>query len=85
MNAIFLDIDGVLNSESWYERSSRGDLHAELSEEERRSHAADLDPNAVSLLNTLSDCGCSVVLSSSWRLDGRCWKLGYWSNTLSSS
>ena len=58
---LFLDIDGVLNSEDWYENSyKRGELND------------DLDPVLVKRLNKLD---CEVVISSSWGCnDGQTWK-----------
>ena len=55
---IFLDIDGVLNSQLYAERMTR----------EHGSGYYDLDPHAIELLNELADC--DFVLSSSWRVDG---------------
>lgn len=58
---LFLDIDGVLNSEDWYKNSyERGELND------------DLDPVLVQKLNKLD---CEVVISSSWGCDGgQTWK-----------
>ena len=58
---LFLDIDGVLNSENWYENCyKRGELND------------DLDPVLVQRLNKLD---CEVVISSSWGCDnGQTWK-----------
>ncbi len=58
MKILFLDIDGVLNSGTWFESNRRGMF--------------DLDPGAVSLYNEIVEkTGCMVVISSSWRrLDG---------------
>lgn len=58
---VFLDIDGVLNSEDWYENShKRGELND------------DIDPVLVQRLNKLD---CEVVISSSWGCDnGQTWK-----------
>ena len=57
MSVLFLDIDGVLNSEHWYRtRTSRGESLDEL------------DPKAVALLvHILQQTGCCVVISSTWR------------------
>lgn len=53
---LFLDIDGVLNSELFY-RHRRVDV------------GSDIDPDAIALLNGLcSDVGAYVVVSSTWRL-----------------
>lgn len=63
---LFLDIDGVLNSEDW--------LHAEYDRrvEElgvRKPILDECDPHAVELLNTLIDRShAKIVLSSAWRI-----------------
>lgn len=54
---LFLDFDGVLNSDAYFRRTSeaRGD--------------ANIDPVAVGRLNDLvKRSGCSVIISSSWRV-----------------
>lgn len=54
---IFLDFDGVLNSQLWYVKSKgyRG--------------RDDLDPDAIAILNSLIlDTKASVVVTSTWRL-----------------
>lgn len=54
---IFLDFDGVLNSQLWYERT-KGNRDVD-----------DLDRNAIAFLNTLvKKTGAKIVVSSSWRL-----------------
>lgn len=53
---VFLDIDGVLNSEQWYVNNP-----LEIT-------ASQIDSNAVKLLNQLR--GASVVVTSSWGEDG---------------
>lgn len=64
--ALFLDIDGVLNSEDWI-----------ISEHKRREHELGIrkpiidecDPDAVSVLNTLIEKShAQIVLSSTWRI-----------------
>lgn len=52
---VFLDIDGVLNSRSFFERRRSGDVH--------------LDTSAIEILNRLSD-DVDFVVSSTWRADG---------------
>lgn len=47
---VFLDIDGVLNHEAWYNKT--------------KGKEGDLDPDSVALLNQLS--GAEIVISSSW-------------------
>ena len=58
---LFLDIDGVLNSVSWYR------------EEWSKNHAypqGDFDPKCVELVNRIvEETGCKVVVSSSWRTE----------------
>lgn len=58
---LFLDIDGVLNSDSWWASQ------AQRAARWRYPHTA-FDPAAVRRLNALvRGAGASVVLSSSWR------------------
>jgi hypothetical protein len=49
---IFLDVDGVLNSDDWYNKT--------------RGRSGDFDPEAIALLNQLQDVEAEVVISSSW-------------------
>ncbi len=61
MKIIFLDIDGVLNSDLWY-RSQQAEV--------RKSNVLELhlDPRAIQLLNkVILETGAKVVLSSTWR------------------
>lgn len=61
---LFLDVDGVLNSAAWFERLQRQDSPIVVVEPDHQ-----LDPKAVAHLNRIcSATGCTVVLSSSWRL-----------------
>ena len=53
---LFLDIDGVVNSDDWYNKT--------------RGRSGDFDPEAIALLNQLKDIGVEVVISSSWGQDG---------------
>lgn len=53
---LFLDIDGVVNSDKWYNKT--------------RGRSGDFDPEAIALLNQLEAIGVEVVLSSSWGEDG---------------
>lgn len=66
MNIIFLDIDGVLNHELWYEQLDKMDISRKdpnLSREDK-----DIDPSKIKLLNDLCKTTKSkVVISSSWR------------------
>ncbi len=51
-----LDIDGVVNSENWYNKT--------------RGMSGDFDPDSIALLNQLKDLDVEVVISSSWGEDG---------------
>ena len=53
---VFLDIDGVVNSEQWYNKT--------------KGRSGDFDPEAIVLLNQLKDIGAEVVISSSWGESG---------------
>jgi hypothetical protein len=53
---VFLDIDGVCNSEQYYTKTRR--------------KSGDFDPEVIALLNQLKDIGAEVVISSSWGEDG---------------
>lgn len=64
MNVVFLDIDGVLNSNKWYSNRFKD---PDYEGEGKLFHADDFDPHAIALLNELSDC--KIVLSTSWRFD----------------
>lgn len=60
---IFLDIDGVLNSEDWYHYYWENDLKYTDKE-------YNLDFRAVNRINRLIEAtGAEIVLSSSWRFD----------------
>lgn len=58
---LFLDVDGVLNSDNWYH------------EEWQKDHIypqGDFDPVCVARINrVVAETGCKVVVSSSWRED----------------
>lgn len=61
MNIIFLDIDGVLNSDLWYQQQ------APLTRESNQLEVH-LDPHAISLLNKIIlKTNAAIVLSSTWR------------------
>ena len=53
---LFLDIDGVVNSDRWYNKT--------------RGRSGDFDPESIALLNQLKDIGVEVVISSSWGESG---------------
>ena len=66
MKIVFLDIDGVLNSNDWYVRRQ-----AEIAMEEihKQYPFYEIDPKAVEQLNRITDTtGAVLVLSSTWRL-----------------
>ncbi|HEX2600072.1 MAG TPA: HAD domain-containing protein [Terriglobales bacterium] len=59
MKVLFLDIDGVLNSEAWYRARPDG-----IWTEER-----EIDPEALWILRAIVEMtDCSIVISSSWRI-----------------
>jgi hypothetical protein len=68
---LFLDFDGVLNSEAYFDapeflRATEGLSDAEVM---LLGHARHLDPEKVALLNRLVETlGVGVVISSTWRL-----------------
>src|SRR5262245_5793314 len=74
MRYLFLDIDGVLNSQNWYKSEAYAkaraefkgaDGHEKTAAELRQCH---IDPEALELLKTcIAELGLSVVLSSTWR------------------
>ena len=76
MKLIFLDIDGVLNSDVYMETpfyqdevKSHGINDYKSYAVVLRAHHTHLDPSAVQLLNQLvKDSGAEVILSSTWRL-----------------
>ncbi len=58
MKLIFLDIDGVLNSQLWFS-----------AQENQQQALCNIDPSKVELLNDLiSTTGAKVVISSTWRM-----------------
>lgn len=62
---IFLDIDGVLNHESYYKREGRQETLAK----KYGWPQSDIDPETVKILNRIiSETGAKVVISSTWRL-----------------
>ena len=55
---VFLDIDGVLNSEEWFDKCFNSDYICD----------SDIDPDAINrLIKFLDDTNAKIVLSSSWR------------------
>jgi hypothetical protein len=78
---IFLDIDGVLNSEKWALTYKYGgvSLPEHKGNVERYIKDARLDPSAVNLLNELcKETKAKIVISSSWRLDEIGKTVEYW-------
>ena len=66
MKVIFLDIDGVLNSENWYRRRSK---EVEMDAVQAQYPFYEFDPLAIKVLNRIvKETGAKVVVSSTWRL-----------------
>jgi len=59
---IFLDIDGVLNSDDWYKYLFDTKPKSEIKAMQFNEY--NIDPRATKLLNQLA--GCEVIISSSW-------------------
>lgn len=70
MKVIFLDIDGVLNSERWFvQRHIGGARIVVVSREDGQ-----IDPECVERLNRLTEVtGAVLVISSTWRIGGMDW------------
>ena len=70
---IFLDIDGVMNSNLFYsERTQDKRYNDWIKEHPQRIawNACNIDPRAVERLNRLTDAtGAKIVVSSTWRSD----------------
>lgn len=59
MKTIFLDIDGVINHDDWYERDDYF---------QNNFKDPDLDPNCINLINDLCEStNAKIILSSDWR------------------
>jgi len=57
MKIIFLDIDGVLNSEIWFSKTAH-----------LKGDSVFFDPRSIKVLNHITDeTGAKIVVSSSWR------------------
>lgn len=66
MKILFLDIDGVLNSDSWYTRRREDGLRMEDMGD--RYPFYEFDPESVARLNKIIDAtDCNIVVSSTWR------------------
>ena len=60
---IFLDIDGVLNHQLFYEEKTQAERYKEVGHPD-----CDLDDKAIDLINDLvKDTGAEIVISSTWR------------------
>lgn len=75
---LFLDIDGVLNSERFYSltRGGKGTLE-EIDRvtvnEGYEPYREELDRTGIEIVNSIVlATGCKVILSSSWRIDEKC-------------
>ena len=65
MKIIFLDIDGVLNSEKWYKERFDKKLYPNL----EGYPLCEFDPLAIEKLNLLTDkTNAKIVISSTWRM-----------------
>lgn len=70
---IFLDIDGVMNSNLFYSERTQDKRYGEMIQKYPQHIAwsiCNIDPRAVERLNRLTDAtGAKIVVSSSWRFD----------------
>lgn len=65
MKIVFLDVDGVMNSNDWYVRRS---TEVEMDDIASQYPFYEFDPKAVARLNRITDeTGAKIVLSSTWR------------------
>lgn len=65
MKVLFLDIDGVVNSQKWYKSRVRYPAPRTRAQYDEM----EFDPEAVKLVKMIvKETGCKVVLSSTWRL-----------------
>lgn len=83
MKVIFLDIDGALNSEEFWEKEAQH-IRKKKAIAEGRSHdeasaLANMDPNAVErIMRIVKETGAEIVVSSTWRFDDSiCYKLRF--------
>lgn len=67
MKVIFLDIDGVLNSQCWYQK--RMDIDKLATDIDSQYPMYEFDPEAVLRLNSIIEkTDAKVVISSTWRI-----------------
>lgn len=72
MKILFLDIDGVLNSDLWHRESQKIDLKFPLDQ---------FDPKAIELFNRIiENTSTKIVLTSTWRLK---FEIGFMQNLFS--
>ena len=65
MKVIFLDCDGVINSDLWFRNPCKRNFDDD----------PDIDPRCIDLINRLCDAsGAKIVISSDWRYDIWCVK-----------
>ena len=63
MKIIFLDCDGVINSDLWFRNPYKRNFDDD----------PDIDPRCINLINDLCDVsGAKIVISSDWRYDVWC-------------
>ncbi len=65
---LFLDIDGVLNSQDWFKSDKFDDLQEKIVRGKRPNDFFAFDPTAIELLTDIvTATDCEIVISSSWR------------------
>lgn len=66
MKVLFLDVDGVLNSNDFYEKRHEDGKY----KDGETAFCANIDPECIARVNRIIEAtGCKVVLTSSWRSD----------------
>lgn len=68
---IFLDIDGVLNSDEWYEDFFGNELYKKVDKKGNQVYDHDLSFKHIALLNSIATCvkDVGIVITSTWRFD----------------